>query len=128
MLRTIIYAVLFSIISLLFVSRLEAVTTSQVLASNRLAVAQNNLFNRIASCESKNDPHARNPNSTASGRFQFLWSSWNYYGKQLWGEDFYKKNIFDYNDSTELAWYVFQKNGTKDWDASKKCWLPALDT
>ncbi len=85
-------------------------------------IQRNNLFNRIAWCESGDDPTAKNPTSSASGRFQFLWSSWNYYGKKLWGQEFYQKNIWDYNDNTELAWYVFEKNGTKDWESSRGCW------
>lgn len=80
------------------------------------------ILERIATCESQNNPHAKNKYSSASGRFQFLWSSWNYYGKQLWGEDFYEKNIWSYEDNTELALYVYKLNGTKDWNESKHCW------
>lgn len=94
----------------------------------RLAIESNNLFNRIGSCESRDNPKAKNKYSTASGRFQFLWGTWNHYGKELWGEEFYEKNIWDYNDNTELAWYVFNKYGTKDWNESKPCWQPHGDT
>lgn len=80
------------------------------------------LFDRIAQCESQDDPHTKNPSSTASGRFQFLWGTWNRYGKELWGDGFYDKNIWNYIDNTELAWYIFSKYGTKDWNASKSCW------
>lgn len=80
------------------------------------------LFEKIAWCESKNDPKAKNAYSTASGRFQFLNSSWEYYGKQYWGDKFYQKNVFDYDDNTALAWYVYMKNGTSDWEESRPCW------
>lgn len=93
------------------------------LESPKLTVVERNpLFEAIALCESNNVATAKNPKSTAKGRFQFLNSSWNYYGKQLWGEELKNKNVLDYDDNTELAWYVFQKNGTSDWLESKPCW------
>lgn len=76
----------------------------------------------VAWCESRNDPKAKNPNSTASGRFQFLKSSWDYYGKKLWGDELKNKNVFDYEDNTELAVWVYNRNGLVDWEASKPCW------
>lgn len=76
----------------------------------------------IALCESKNDPLAKNVTSSASGRFQFLKSTWKHYGQELWGDEWSIKNIFDYNDNTELAWYVYDTYGLKDWDSSKYCW------
>ncbi len=77
----------------------------------------------MAWCESHNNPRAKNAYSTASGRFQFLSGSWYYYGKQLWGDEFYDKSVWDYDDSTELALYVYKKNGVKDWSASSSCWM-----
>lgn len=78
-------------------------------------------FERIAKCESGGNLHAKNPNSSASGEFQFIWSSWVHYGKEYWGEKFYEKNIWS-SDNRELAWYVYKKYGTHDWDSSKNCW------
>lgn len=80
------------------------------------------VFDRIASCESGNDAHAKNLHSSASGRFQFLFGTWYRYGREFWGEDFYQKNVFSYEDNTDLAWYVFNKYGTSDWNESKFCW------
>ncbi len=80
------------------------------------------LFEAIAKCESGNNPLNKNKNSTASGRFQFLWGTWYRYGLEHWGKDFYTKNIWDYNDNTELAWYVYTHYGTGDWNASIDCW------
>lgn len=79
-------------------------------------------FERIAFCESGNNPKARNPIGTAKGRFQFIDSSWNKYGNELWGKTLDDHDIFDYNDNTTLAWYVYERNGTKDWIASQSCW------
>ncbi len=80
------------------------------------------VLDTIALCESGNNAKAQNKYSSASGRFQFLWSTWNHYGKEYWGNDFYEKNIFNYQDSTDLATYVVSKYGTKDWNESKPCW------
>lgn len=80
------------------------------------------LFERIGKCESGNNPRAKNRTSSASGRFQFIYSSWYHYGLELWGDEFYEKSVWSYKDNTELAWYVYQKNGTSDWLESKKCW------
>ena len=77
---------------------------------------------RIALCESRNDPLAKNPRSTASGRFQFLKGSWAYYGEQLWGDAWMEKDVFDYHDNTELAYYVAKTVGLSPWDASRYCW------
>lgn len=79
------------------------------------------LFEEIGRCESNHDLHAKNKYSSASGEFQFINSSWYHYGKELWGEDFYTKNIWT-TDNRELAWYVFSKYGTSDWNESKWCW------
>lgn len=76
---------------------------------------------RIALCESKNDPLAKNSRSSASGRFQFLSSSWEAYGRQLWGTTD-GKDVFDYEDNTELAEYVYSKEGGTPWMASYSCW------
>jgi hypothetical protein len=85
------------------------------------------LFERIATCESGGDLHAKNKYSSASGEFQFLWGTWNHYGREYWGDSFYEKNIWS-KDNRELAWYVFSKYGTRDWNASKKCWSSGVDT
>ena len=79
-------------------------------------------FERIAVCESRNDPLAKNPHSSAKGRFQFLNGSWKYYGQKLWGDKWTEKNVLDYDDNTELAWYVYTTYGPHDWDESSYCW------
>lgn len=76
---------------------------------------------RISWCESRNILTAKNPNSTATGKYQFLKGSWEYYGKKLWGT-LEGKSIFSEKDQDELALYVVSINGFKDWDASKHCW------
>lgn len=83
------------------------------------------LFNKIAMCESQNDPLADNPYSTAKGRFQFLDGTWKYYAQKLWGADWINKNVLSYKDNTDLAWFVYTNYGTSDWEADPKsynCW------
>lgn len=80
------------------------------------------LFQRIAMCESTNNPLAKNSHSTASGRYQFLKGSWEYYGEKHWGEAWVYYDVFNYDDNTELAWYVYNSVGTSPWNASKHCW------
>lgn len=80
------------------------------------------ILEKIALCESSNNPLAKNPLSSAKGRFQFLDSTWEYYGKKLWGDDWINKNVLDWNDNTELANYAFELNGTVDWLESAYCW------
>jgi len=76
---------------------------------------------RIAICESQGNLHAKNPRSTATGKYQFLKGSWNYYGTKLWGS-VEGKDIFSEEDQDELAKYVVSINGYRDWNASKHCW------
>lgn len=79
------------------------------------------LMERIALCESQNDPTAKNSRSSASGRFQFLKSSWEAYGRELWGST-EGKDIFSEKDNTELAYFVYEKYGTSPWESSRYCW------
>jgi hypothetical protein len=79
------------------------------------------IFNDIGKCESQGNMRAKNPTSSASGEFQFIWNTWYGYGLEYWGDAFYEKNIWT-TDNRELAWYVYKKYGTRDWNASKHCW------
>lgn len=82
------------------------------------------LFEQISICESGGKLDAKNPNSTASGEFQFINSTWIHYAKMYWGEEWINKDKFsEYN--RELAWFVYVHYGTSDWEADQKsynCW------
>ena len=119
--KIILYVILFLCLSIGFGQLLSADNPPTGGATSSVA-RSSPLFERIALCESGNNPHAKNPYSSASGRFQFLHGTWYHYGLEFWGEDFYSKNIWDYDNNTELAWYVFNKYGSRDWNASKSCW------
>jgi len=83
---------------------------------------QDEKFWKIAWCESRLKSYAKNPSSSASSLFQIINKSWNYYGEQYWGDDFINRDVFDPIDNTELAWYMYQKDGDRHWYPSKKCW------
>lgn len=80
------------------------------------------ILGRIADCESQGNLYAKNPRSTAKGKYQFLDGSWRYYGQKLWGDEWVSKNVFSERDQDELAEYVVSVNGYKDWEASAYCW------
>ena len=80
------------------------------------------LLTRIMDSESGNDSRATNGTSTARGCFQFLFGTWEYYGKIHWGEDFYAKSVYNPKDNVELAAWAISTRGTGDWDASKHNW------
>lgn len=80
------------------------------------------LLARIMDSESGNDPHATNKESTARGCFQFLFGTWERYGKMHWGEEFYAKSVYNPKDNVELAAWAISTRGTSDWDASKHNW------
>jgi len=79
------------------------------------------VMERIKQCESQGNPNARNPHSTAKGLYQFLDSSWEAYGKLLWGSTV-GKDVFSAKDNEELAMFVFLIEGTTPWESSAYCW------
>ena len=99
-----------------------------LVAKNNLPEAQNapvrpvdEVLVRIAECESSGNLRAKNSESTATGKYQFLRGSWNYYGTKHWGS-LKGKDIFSEKDQDDLARYVVSINGYKDWEASRHCW------
>lgn len=77
---------------------------------------------RIVDAESGGRYQAENGSSTATGCFQFINGTWRNYGKKLWGDEFYKKNIYNPKDNVELGMWTLKMKGTTDWDASKSVW------
>lgn len=79
-------------------------------------------FEKIEWCESRGVATAQNQVSTASGCYQFLDSSWDYYGNELWGEHLKEHSKTNCTDSRILGAYVYGRNGTRDWTESMSCW------
>lgn len=69
---------------------------------------------RIAKCESNFQPNAKNKTSSATGIFQFLWSTWD--ANRCEGEK------WDYVDNINCAYKVYAKQGDTPWHSSIKCW------
>lgn len=86
--------------------------------------ASYDLANAIAMCESRMDPLAKNPHSTAKGVFQFLDGTWAYYGVKKWGT-LEGRDVLDFEDNVELGTWVIANFGTSDWLASAHCWSGA---
>ncbi len=75
---------------------------------------------RIIWCESKGDPNAENPTSTASGLFQHLGSLWEERTAEAAMEG---ADIFDPVANTAMAaWLVYEAGGWSHWNASRSCW------
>jgi soluble lytic murein transglycosylase-like protein len=71
------------------------------------------LLFKIIQCESGWNPLAKNQNSTASGLFQFIASTWN-----SWGHG----DVFNYVDNLEAGVRLYRARGTSPWLASVACW------
>lgn len=75
------------------------------------------LFQAIAVCESQNNPEAKNPYSSATGRFQIIDSTWEWFGQKYWGDEFVKKDRKDWEDNSELAWALYDYGrGVSHWE------------
>lgn len=75
---------------------------------------------RILRCESRGDPRAKNPVSTASGLFQHLGSAWTHRSARAGWEG---ADIFDpVANAAVAAWLVYEGGGWSHWNASRHCW------
>ena len=95
--------------------------TAAAVYSRRYEVNEN-LLGRIIEAESGNKNTAASGKSTARGCFQFIFGTWELYGKRHWGEEFYVKNVYSPKDNVDLASWAISQYGTSDWDASKHIW------
>ena len=66
--------------------------------------------------------NAQNPNSTASGVFQWLDSSWKNNALKYWGT-LEGRDKLNADDSIELSMLVMRDRGTSDWNSSKNSGL-----
>jgi hypothetical protein len=69
---------------------------------------------RIALAESRFDPKAKNPDSTAKGIYQILDGTWKDYGCE--GE------VLNVEDNIRCARIIFERDSTDPWLASEENW------
>jgi hypothetical protein len=75
---------------------------------------------RVIACESKGDPDARNPHSSASGLFQHLASLWTPRAEAV---GYPGASVFDpVANVAAAAGLVYEGGGWSHWDASRGCW------
>lgn len=78
---------------------------------------------RIGWCESRNNYKDYNSASGASGRYQFLKTTWNSNVKKFFASK-YLGRAMDYSPAVQDAVFVvvFEHEGARPWDASRSCW------
>lgn len=76
---------------------------------------------QIAWCESQFIEYAKNPKSSATGVYQFINGTWQYYGEKIWGDEFSNRNRLNYQDNVDLALEIISQTGISDWTASASC-------
>ncbi len=95
------------------VSKKQTATTS-IEAMVASAFPNDPVMVRIAWAESRMRPEAKNPASTASGVFQILRGTWA--GYECTGDP------FNASDNIACAKKIYEKEGTRPWNASKYMW------
>ena len=78
---------------------------------------------RIASCESSNDPKVKNPNpnSSATGLFQFTKGTWQDGCKQL-GVDWDLEDRKDVEKATVMTIHFIGRGEISRWNETRHCW------
>jgi soluble lytic murein transglycosylase-like protein len=76
------------------------------------------VLSKIAFCESSNNNLATNPNSTAKGKYQIIDGTRELVEKHT-GKTY---DLFNEEDSLEVALWLYERYGTKPWKASEACW------
>lgn len=81
------------------------------------------LLKKIVKAESGNNEKAANKESSARGCFQFIISTWEDYGRRLWGDEFYEKNRYNPEHNVELAaWMIGELGELSHWSSSQHNW------
>ena len=74
------------------------------------------ILEKIKKCESGGNYQAQNKQSTASGAYQFLDSTWANYG------GYAKARLAPPAVQDQKARETYNRSGTRPWNASKACW------
>lgn len=70
---------------------------------------------RVMACESGGNPYAKNPNSSASGVFQFIRSTWDWVAPQLGYGTHASGAVFDPVANIHAASWLFYNGGSQHW-------------
>ena len=76
------------------------------------------LIEKIIRCESKGDPTAKNPNSTARGLLQIIKSSEEFCEEGMGRE----LDMYNPDDNLLCGEYLMEHGGLNHWNASRHCW------
>lgn len=79
-----------------------------------LEFGKSSVMKDIAKAESRFDPLAKNPDSSAKGLYQILDGTWKDYGCL--------GNVLDARDNIACARIIYDKSNTQPWLASKDNW------
>lgn len=71
--------------------------------------------------ESRGDPGAKNPRSTAAGLWQFLRSTWNTVAANVGGPTYDTGAPYDPHIATEYAYWLQTTDGWWHWNAAARC-------
>lgn len=85
-------------------------------ATETASLPKTDVMSAIRYCESRNDYAAQNRYSSASGAYQFLDSTWAYFGGYQRAKDA-PAQVQD-----QKAYQTMQLRGTAPWNASRSCW------
>ena len=82
------------------------------------------VFDAVVWCESRGDPTAQNPVSSASGLYQFIDSTWQYVWRDYIGQEpptarAYQASVADQHRAAEA---LYDREGLVPWYASRGCW------
>ena len=91
----------------------EPTIEEKIVAKASSAGVDPQLATSIAWCESNYIPTAKNPNSTASGVFQFVEGTWG---------DYCEGDVFDEDANIQCAIDLLSEGGEMHWKASMPCW------
>jgi hypothetical protein len=76
---------------------------------------------KIAFCESTNRPEAKNTNSSATGLFQFINSTWIETRNRMKLDPSLNLRL-DPTENAKTAYFLYQLKGTQPWLSSRNCW------
>ena len=113
-----------SVAALLVASPAEASRSEVLTPKPRVTIPPT--LRKIRWCESRDNYRAQNRRSSASGAYQILrgtWASWSKaYGRDVGATRYRRAKDAPPYVQDVVAVRAFQKQGTRPWAASRRCW------